>query len=234
MSKNEDILNLPTHLGLILDGNRRWAKEHGIPKLEGQKKGYQRLKKIDEAAIEKGIKYVSAYVFSVENWNRSKEEVSYLMNLLLWVSKVETKKLAKKNIKVVFSGSKEGLSDEILRAMDDAEKRTTNNDGGTLVLCLNYGGKQEITDAVKNIIKDGVDSEEITTELISKYLYEPNIPDVDLIIRTSGEQRLSGFQLWESAYSELKFVKKYWPAFNLHDLDKALLDYSNRKRRFGA
>ena len=227
------IKNVPTHLGLILDGNWRWAKEHGIPSLEGHKRGYQRLKKIAIAAFDMKIKYVSAYVFSVENWKRSKEEVEYLMSLLLWVSKVETKKLNKKNICVKFVGSKNGLSKEILKAMEDAEFKTKDNDGGTLALCLNYGGQQEIADAVKKIIEQGIKAEDVTPDLIQKNMYEPDMPKPDLIIRTSGEQRLSGFLLWESAYSELKFVNKHWPAFTIKDLEKAIEDYDQRERRYG-
>lgn len=225
--------NLPIHLGFILDGNRRWAQENGLPSLEGHKKGYQRLKKIATSAFDMGIKYVSAYVFSTENWKRSKEEVDYLMNLLLWVSKVETKRLHKKNICVKFIGSKNGLGKDILKAMEDSEERTKDNDGGTLAICLNYGGHQEIVDAVKKIIQKGIKSEDITAELIQENLYDPNMPKPDLIIRTSGEQRLSGFLTWESAYSELKFIKKHWPAFTIRDLEKALDEYSTRERRFG-
>lgn len=226
--------NIPIHLGLILDGNRRWAKENGLKPLEGHRRGYLLLKTISLAAFEKGVGFVSAFVFSTENWQRSKEEVDYLMDLLLWVAKHEVNKLHKRNIKVRFVGSQAGLSKEILAAIKKAEDKTSKNSGGTLVLCLNYGGHQELSDAMAAIVRSGVDAKDITPQLISEHLYDPSLPPVDLIIRTSGEQRLSGFMLWSAAYAELKFVAKHWPAFTVADLDEALADYSKRTRRFGA
>ena len=224
---------LPTHLGLILDGNRRWAKERGLKPFEGHRRGYLRLKKVAEAAFDRGIPYVSAFVFSTENWKRDSSEVAYLMDLLEWVARHEVKKLHKKNIKVLFLGSEEGLNPSILEAIRDAEKLTANNSGGTLALCLNYGGHQELSDALSKLIAKGVSPKDVTPELISQELYDPSLPPLDLIIRTSGEQRLSGFMLWSAAYAELKFVLKHWPAFTVSDLDAALLDYANRQRRFG-
>jgi undecaprenyl diphosphate synthase len=223
---------VPVHLGLILDGNRRWARENGLPQLEGHKKGYENLLTIGLAAIDKGVRYVSAFVFSTENWHRSKEEVSYLMNLLTWVATHEVGKLHAKNIRVRFLGSRQKLSKGILRAIDSAEEKTKNNSGGTLALCLNYGGKQELVDAFSAIIARG-DQNDITEQLISDNLYAPEIPAIDLLIRTSGEQRLSNFMLWRAAYSELLFVEKHWPAFTEDDLNSAFTIYSNRQRRFG-
>lgn len=231
MSKEKPII--PIHLGLILDGNRRWAKEQGLPLFEGHKKGYENLKTIGTAAIERGIKYVSAYIFSTENWNRSAEEVKYLMKLLLWVAKNEVKILHEKNIRVRFAGTEQRLGKNIINAMGDAKEKTKDNTGGTLLICLNYGGQQEIADAVKQIVKNGTKPEQVTPELIGKHIYTPDIPPIDLIIRTSGEQRLSNFMLWRAAYSELVFVDKHWPAFTVADLDKALDDYTKRQRRFG-
>jgi len=224
---------LPVHLGLVLDGNRRWAKKQGLMLYEGHKKGYENLKTIATAALKRGIKYVSAYVFSTENWNRSEEEVKYLMNLLLWIAKNEVNLYHENDIKVCFAGSQQRLSKNIIKAMKNAEAKTKNNNGGTLLICLNYGGQQEIADAVKQIIKDGVKPAQITPDLIRQYLYVPDIPPADLIIRTSGEQRLSNFMLWRAAYSELLFVNQYWPAFTESDLDSALEVYSQRQRRFG-
>jgi undecaprenyl diphosphate synthase len=226
--------SLPNHLGLILDGNRRWAKQRGLRPFEGHRRGYFRLKKIATAAFDRGINYVSAFVFSTENWGRSNEEVAYLMDLLYWVAKHEINKLHKKNIKVVFIGAEKGLDPEIAGALNAAQQKTANNTKGTLVICINYGGQQELVDAVASLIKSGANAEQISPQLISDHLYGPDLPPLDLIIRTSGEQRLSGFMLWSAAYAELKFVLKNWPAFTVADLDEALLDYSSRKRRFGA
>jgi undecaprenyl diphosphate synthase len=224
---------VPVHLGLILDGNRRWAADQGLPSLEGHRRGYENLKTIAEAAFNRGVKFVSAFVFSTENWNRAKEEVAYLMNLLTWVVNHEVVEMNKKNIKVVFLGKEQPLSQKNLKLIHRAEEMTKCNTGGTLALCLNYGGQTEITEAVQSMIETGVKSEDVTPELIRQYLYHPEIPDVDYVIRTSGEQRTSGFMLWRAAYAEMCFVKKYWPAFNASDLDSALAHYGQRVRRFG-
>jgi undecaprenyl diphosphate synthase len=225
--------DVPAHLGLILDGNRRWAHEHGLKPFEGHRRGYLRLKKIALAAFDRGVDYVSAFVFSTENWQRSQEEVDYLMDLLHWVAKHEVNKLHKRNVRVIFIGSENRLSPKILESIRSAEAKTAKNSGGTLVLCLNYGGQQELSDAVVELIRSGVKAESVTPALISKHLYQPDLPPIDFIIRTSGEQRLSGFMLWSAAYAELKFVLKHWPAFTVHDLEKALADYAQRQRRFG-
>jgi undecaprenyl diphosphate synthase len=230
----DNIPNMPNHLGLIMDGNRRWAQEKGLRPFEGHRRGYLRLKKIAEAAFDRNVNYVSAFVFSTENWNRSKEEVAYLMDLLYWVTTVELNKLHKRNIKIVFVGTQKGLSQKILDAIKIGEEKTLHNTGGTLVLCLNYGGQQELSDAFASIIRQGISADQITPELINKNLYDPSLPPLDLIIRTSGEQRLSGFMLWSAAYAELKFVLKYWPAFTVADLEDALQDYAQRHRRFGS
>jgi len=185
------------------------------------------------AAFDRGVKYVSAFVFSTENWSRSQEEVTYLMDLLDWVFRYELYKLDKKNIRVMFAGSTEGLSDKILQGIRRTVEKTADNTGGTLVLCLNYGGQKELTDAVSKIISSGAKASEVTSMMIADNLYLPDIPPIDFIIRTSGEQRLSGFMLWSAAYAELKFVLKHWPAFTVKDLEEALADYSKRQRRFG-
>jgi undecaprenyl diphosphate synthase len=223
----------PTHLGLILDGHRRWTKENNLPTLEGHRRGYLNLKTIGQAAMDRGVKYVSAYVFSTENWNRSQEEVDYLMDLLYWVATKEVGDMNRQNIRVRFLGSKDRLSSKNIEAIAKAEKLTKENTGGTLALCLNYGGQTEIAEGVARMIADGVKPEEVTPDKISRYLYAPDIPPVDLIIRTSGEQRLSNFMLWRAAYSELMFIEKHWPDFTVADLDAALGVYANRHRRFG-
>lgn len=228
---SQSSLSTPRHLGLILDGNRRWAKANNLPTLEGHRKGYENLKTIGREAIKRGVEYVSAYVFSTENWQRSQEEVDYLMKLLLWVARNDVKELHKEGIRVRFAGSKDRLSKKILDAMQKAEELTKDNDAGTLLLCLNYGGQQEILDAANAATRDG--KTELTTEILESYLYTPDIPPIDLIIRTSGEQRLSNFMLWRSAYSELLFVKEHWPAFSVKELDEAFTEFASRQRRFG-
>lgn len=224
---------VPVHLGFILDGNRRWAKDQGLPTFDGHKKGYENLKEIALYAFDKGVQYVSAYVFSTENWKRSTEEVSYLMNMLTWVAKNEIKELDKRNIKVQFLGEKDRLSKSVLSAMESAEARTSSNTGGTLLVCLNYGGRQEIAAAVNKILAEQPAISEVTPELIEQHLYKPEVPELDLIIRTSGEQRLSNFMLWRAAYAELYFTDKHWPALTTDDLQVALNDFAGRNRRFG-
>lgn len=228
----EDILT-PRHIGFILDGNRRWATERGLPTLEGHKQGYGILKDIAEAALDRGVKYVSAYVFSTENWKRSKEEVNYLMKLAHWVATNELEELHKKNIRVRFLGEKTGLTPKLIEAIAKAEEKTEKNTKGTLALCFNYGGHQEIASAAAKMITDGIRAEDVTPEKVEEYLYDPSIPPIDLMIRTSGEQRLSNFMLWRVAYAELLFVDKHWPAMTEEDLDSALAEFSARSRRFG-
>lgn len=224
---------LPQHLGLILDGNRRWAKSQGLASYEGHKKGYENLKVIAKDAINRGVKYVSAYVFSTENWQRNADEVDYLMKLLLWVAKNEVKELDKENIRVRFLGERDRLSKDVLKSIDDAEKLTQNNTAGTLALCLNYGGQQEIIASVNKFLSSKPGSKSVTMKDIEQNLYAAEIPPVDLLIRTSGEQRISNFMLWRVAYSELLFVDKHWPAFGVDDLEDALNSYLHRQRRFG-
>lgn len=225
---------LPQHIGIILDGNRRWAKEHGKSSLEGHKAGYAALKKVTEAAFDKGIKFVSVYVFSTENWNRKTEEVSYLMDLALQVFKKDIDRLHKKGIKVLWLGTKERLSDKHLEAISKAVEKTKNNTKGTLCFCFNYGGTQEIVDGIKKFLKSGKDINDLDASNFRGYLYEPEVPDVDIIVRTSGEERISNFMLWRAAYSELFFMKKHWPDFNADDVDAIIEEYSTRQRRFGA
>ncbi len=226
---------VPEHLGLIIDGNRRWAKREGKPSLFGHMKGFQNLEIIGEAALERGVKVLSVYVFSTENWNRSQEEIEYLMDML--VSTVIVKKkidvLRKRGVRVRFLGTRDKLSDKVLAAMDKAEEATKECTEGTLAFCFNFGGRLEIADAVKDMIDEGVESKDVNEELLSKYMYAPDIPPIDYIIRTSGEKRLSNFMLWRAAYSELYFTDKYWPEFSVEDLDEALEEYASRQRRFG-
>lgn len=225
--------DIPTHLGIIVDGNRRWAKKNGYTIAEGHKKGYLNLKTIAKAAIKHGVRYVSAYVFSNENWQRDRQEVRDLMKLLTWVLKHEIKELDKANIRIQVIGSKLKLGAALARAIHQAEEQTKDNTRGTLLLCLDYGGQQEIVEAIKRVAAMGVAPEDITPELISKHLYAPEVPPLDLIIRTSGEQRLSNFMLWEAAYSELRFEKKLFPDYHEEDLKAALDWYGQVQRNFG-
>jgi len=228
-----DESNAPTHLGLILDGNRRWAKERGLPAIEGHRRGVRTLKKICKSAVKNGVRYVSAYVWSTENWKRDQQEVRDIMKLFMWIMKHEVKELDREGIRLRVVGSKLQLGHALARAIHEAEELTKDNTRGTLLLCLDYGGQQEIVEATKRIVADGIDPEDITPELISKYLYAPDVPPVDLIIRTSGEQRLSNFMLWEAAYSELAFNNAYWPDFSEADLEHEIDNYAARHRRFG-
>jgi len=230
---SEESLAVPRHLGIILDGNRRWAKEHNLPIIEGHRQGFLNAKKLGLSLFDLGIEYVSAYVFSTENWKRSKDEVRDLMKLFLWVAKHEIKELHADNIRVRMLGSRERLSKALLKAIDDAEELTRHNTRGTLLLCVDYGGHQEIVDAVKQLVSRGVKAADVTPELIAENLYEPDVPPVDLVIRTSGEQRLSNFMLWRAAYSELLFTKTYWPALSEEEMREMIDEYGRRQRRFG-
>ena len=230
MSEKEII---PNHVGFIVDGNRRWAKAHGLPTYEGHLAGYNALKDVLLETLSRGVKYASAYVFSTENWKRSEEEVGHLMGLLLKILESDTPIFVKNNVRLRVVGSREGLSGAILKAIDRAQATTANLDGGELLLCLNYGGQLEIADAVKKIVQSGVGPELITPELISQYIYAPEVPPCDLIVRTSGEQRLSNFMLWRSAYSELMFIDKNWPDMTRDDVSAILEEYAKRNRRHG-
>ena len=224
---------IPKHIGFILDGNRRWATENGLPKLVGHKKGYENLKTIADKCFERGIEVVSAYIFSTENWNRELEEVNYLMDLALKIFTKDLNELIEKGIRVVFSGRRERLDQKILDAIDNTVEKTKQNKKGTINICFNYGGQFEIADAFKKIMHSEMDASKITPEIIRENLYHPELPAVDYIVRTSGEKRLSNFLLWDSAYAELEFVDTHWPAFSESDLDDVLGEFSNRMRRFG-
>lgn len=224
---------IPAHVGFILDGNRRWAKQQGLPAFEGHRLGFENLKTVTEHAFKKGVKYVSAYIFSTENWNRAREEVDYLMGLALKIATKDAKQLIKKNVRVVVLGVHDNVPPKVSKALRQAEADSENNTGGTLALCFNYGGLREITDAVKSIITSGTAAQDVTQETISQHLYHPEVPAVDLLIRTSGEKRISNFMLWRAAYAELYFTNTYWPDFGIIELDKALNQYTKRNRRFG-
>lgn len=225
---------LPQHVGIILDGNRRWAKAQGLTSLQGHLKGYRNFHDVALYLLKtKKVPYVSAYVFSTENWSRTKSEVNYLMKLVLRALKEFLKEFHEEGIRIVVLGSREKLSKSVIKAIDKAESDTHNNNQGTLALCFNYGGQGELVEAAKAIINAELPAESVTPSVLADHLYHPEVPPLDLIIRTSGEQRLSGFMLWRAAYAELYFVDKHWPDFGLADTDEALADYSQRQRRFG-
>ncbi len=224
---------LPKHLGIILDGNRRWAKEKSLPTLEGHRQGAETFKTTVLAAFDKGIEYISAFAFSTENWQRTEEEVGYLMKLLVKAVERHLNTFDKAGIKIVVLGRRDHLTAPVLKAIEKAEQKTRDNTRGTLALCFNYGGQEELVDAVKAIVDSGIKPQDITRDTVHEALYYPEVPGVDLVIRTSGEHRTSGFMLYRSDYAELYFSDLYWPDFNEAELDKALSEYSNRKRRFG-
>ena len=230
--KNESNL-IPQHIGIIVDGNRRWAKKQNLPSLEGHRVGANRIKEIAEYALTRGVKILTIFVFSTENWKRSQEEVGYLFKLFTDFLNNEAENLSKRGIKLQILGDRSKFDDHFMRVIDNAEKITTEADKGLLNLCLNYGGRDEIVKAVQKIVANKVAESDITEDLIKQNLYSKNIMDPDFIIRTSGEQRLSGFLTWQSVYSELYFAQKMWPEFSKDDFDLALAEYSNRQRRFG-
>ncbi len=230
--------NIPIHVGIIMDGNRRWAKEKKIDYRLGHKEGAKTLEKIVRYAKKIGIKYITVYAFSTENWKRSEEEVGALMLLLKTYLDDYGKRADTENIKIKVLGDIKVLSTGLQKSIEKCIERTKNNDGIIFSIALNYGGRDEIIHAIKNIAKDvekkKLNIEEINEDIVSDYMYTEGMPDPDLIVRTSGELRLSGFLTWQSVYSELLFIDKYWPDFTEEDLDNAVVEYQKRKRKFGA
>ena len=228
---------IPLHVGIIMDGNRRWAKERGLIPQMGHKEGAENLKRVARACDDLGIKYLTVFAFSTENWKRSKEEVDYLMNLLLSQARAFTKAANKRNYRLQLAGDITGLSEELQEEILRIENETKENQGLTINIALNYGGRPEIVSATKQIAQEILEKkisvEDISDELLSSRMWLKNSPDPDLIIRTGGEMRLSGFLLWQSAYSEFYFTNTYWPDFDKETLEKAVTEYSNRKRNFG-
>ncbi len=223
-------MNKPKHIAIIMDGNGRWAKLKKLPRKEGHKEGANSVEAVVQTALKEDIKILSLYAFSTENWARPKTEVTYLMQLLAdTLSKFTEEKY--KDVKLIFSGRRKGLPTKILNKLDEVINATNGKKKLTLNLCLNYGARQEITDAVNKIITQG--KTKITEKDITNNLYQ-NLPEPDLIIRTSGEERLSNFLLWQAAYSEFYFTKTLWPDFKGADLQKAISAYNQRDRRFGA
>ena len=224
--------NRLNHIGIIMDGNRRWARSRGLPAILGHREGIKAVERTLIAAKELGIPCVSLYAFSTENWKRPKSEVLGLMGLLKYYLKLKLKELNQENARIRFAGNISALSEDIQEILLDSEQKTRNNDSMQLVVCLNYGGRQEILDAVNKMIGDGV-SLPVTEDVFRQYLYLPDLPDPDLLIRTSGELRMSNFWLWQGSYSEYYFTDKYWPDFGKPDLEMAIADYYRRERRYG-
>ncbi len=232
-----DYDNLPEHIGIIMDGNGRWAKKRGLPRTAGHKTGAETIKKIVREANRMGIKYMTAYAFSTENWKRPKSEVDMLMDLLLNYLKDAERLMHEDNMRLRLIGSPNELSPEIREQIKHVEELTKNNTGILWNIAINYGGREEITHAAKELYKDienGKKSiDDITPDDLEKHLYTAGQPDVDLLIRTSGEQRLSNFMLWQVSYAEFWYTDKLWPDFDEQDLHRAIADFQQRGRRFG-
>jgi undecaprenyl diphosphate synthase len=229
--------NLPSHVAIIMDGNGRWAKKQGKLRLFGHNNGVSSVRAVTEAAAELGIKFLTLYAFSTENWNRPEEEVKGLMSLLIHTIEAETPTLNKNNVRLLSIGDNSRMPEDVRKRLQSCIDTTKDNTGLTLVLALSYSSRWEITKATQDIAKDiasgAIKAEEITEELISGYMCTKNIPDPELLIRTSGEYRISNFLLWQIAYSELYFTEVLWPDFQKEDLYKAIVNYQSRERRFG-
>lgn len=225
-------LKIPNHVAIIVDGNGRWAKNRNLPRMKGHDAGFKTLKRICKYALSRGVKVMSLYVFSTENFKRSKEEVDHLMDLFVLMFQKEKNFFIENDIKVVFSGADAPLPKKVIRLRDKLAELTKNNKNGIVNICINYGGRREIVDATKKIIDEGIKSEDITEELFEKHLYQ-ELPPVDLMIRTSGELRISNFLLWQLAYAEFYFPGILFPDFTEADFDDAILAYNKRDRRFG-
>jgi undecaprenyl diphosphate synthase len=228
-----DTATVPQHLGFILDGNRRWARSHSLPEFDGHLAGYAALKEVLRAAFDQGVPTVSVYAFSNENWQRDGKEVSSLMHLVVRAVTSDLKELIKDRVKVRFLGRTDGLSSKVLKAIEKAEEATRHFNRGTLAVCFNYGGQQEIIDATKRCIQDSLQPEDITEEAMAARMYAPDVPPVDMVVRTSGEHRLSNFMLWRIAYSEFMFIDKYWPDMTKQDVTDIIKEFNRRQRRFG-
>lgn len=224
---------IPRHLGFILDGNRRWARSHNLPTYEGHLAGYNALKEVIFASFDSGIEYLSIYAFSTENWKRGEGETGKLMKLAMQVFKHDLKEFIDRDIRIMVLGTADGLEDKLVKAAEVAQEKTAHFNGKTLCICFNYGGQREIADAAAQCVKDGLSAEEVTEDALAARLYHPDIPNVDIVVRTSGEHRLSNFMLWRIAYSELLFIDKYWPDMRSDDIPGIIKEFSTRQRRHG-
>ncbi len=226
-------MHLPNHVAIIMDGNGRWAEKRGLPRLAAHRAGVERIRSIIKYLDESGVKYLTLYSFSTENWNRPEEEVQGLFSLLEETIDKETPELNRRGAKIRHLGRMEELPEELQQSINRAISLTHNNTRMVISLAFNYGGRTEIMDAARRLIDEGIPSKDVNEDLLGKYLYTAGLPDVDLVIRTGGEKRISNFLMWQSAYSELYFTKVLWPDFNSRHLARALKSYSIRQRRFG-
>jgi len=224
---------VPLHVAIIMDGNGRWAEQRGLPRLEGHRKGVKNIRRVIKSLDEHGIKYVTLYAFSTENWRRPEDEVKGLLKILENVVSREAREFHKNGVKICHIGHLERISPKLKNSIENAVKLTAGNQKMTLGVAFNYGGRMEILDAVKNIIADGIPPQDIDEDVFNRYLYTADFPDVDLVIRTSGEMRTSNFLIWQAAYSEYYFTPVLWPDFDEGELEKALQAFSQRQRRYG-
>lgn len=228
-----EITSVPYHIGIIMDGNGRWAQAQGLPRLAGHQAGVDNIRRILEHCVRRGVKVLTIYAFSTENWHRPPDEVSGLMRLLGLTIQRQLDELNRNGVRILHSGRMEGINQHLQKQIRHALEVTKNNDRIILNVAFNYGGRAEIVDAVRHIICDGIPPEELTEETLSNYMYIGGLPDPDLIIRTGGEWRLSNFLIWQAAYAEYYTTPTYWPDFDEVELDRALIEYSRRERRFG-
>lgn len=229
-----DVAHLPTHVAVIMDGNGRWAKKRGLQRLLGHREGYRTLRSVLLNASELGIKFLTVYAFSAENWRRPKDEVAGLMKLIETAAKDELRAMHRNNVRVQVAGRLDEVPPSLRKALMDGVETTKDNTGITFTLAVNYGGRAEIVDAVKSIVEAGTKPSEITEQTIANHLYNPLTPEPDLMIRTAGEMRWSNFLIWQSAYTELYVTEKPWPEFDEGELLQAVLTYQQRTRKFGA
>lgn len=235
---NATAMPMPEHIAIIMDGNGRWAKKRGLPRLAGHQRGAETVRKIVKSCQALGVRYLTLYAFSSENWKRPATEVADIMGLFRLYLRRELNELHKNNVRVRFIGSREGLADDIIDLIEKTEEKTRNNSSLNLVMAVNYGSQSEIVHAVRKIARDieagRLSAQDVTEECFSRYLETADIPNPDLVIRTSGEKRLSNFLLWQAAYAELEFVDVNWPEFTRECLEGVIRDYQSRERRYGA
>jgi len=226
--------HVPRHVAIIMDGNGRWARRHGRPASFGHRAGVRAIKRALQACEDLGIHTLSIYAFSTENWSRPRAEVRALMRLFHETMQREIEEMHRRGVRIVVSGRREGLSPRMLDRIEHAMSLTANNKNGVLNVCLNYGGRAEVVDAVKRVVREGLPADAVDEAALSARMYQPELPDPDLIIRTAGEHRVSNFLLWQGAYAEMYVTDTLWPDFGLEDLKAALTEYASRVRRFGA
>jgi undecaprenyl diphosphate synthase len=231
--EGEGVLNPPRHVAIIMDGNGRWAKQRGLPRAAGHHQGTENLRELLKSSVEFGVKILTIYAFSTENWNRPRREVQLLMRILERVIEGELRELNESGVQIRHIGELDGISPRIAKKVLQACEMTKNNNRLILNVAFNYGGRDEIVHAVQKIMREGIPADQVTEDLISSYLYTGGLPDPDFIIRTSGEYRLSNFLIWQSAYAEHYYTDVYWPDFNKEQYRQALLEYGRRTRRFG-